>query len=107
MLIVHHCFQDLDIKDLATSVLIAITIDANVLFLEEFFDKIWSLNFPKNQIDLFVSCQSEKNFETVGKIVKNWKSADTYRSVTFEKEFKGKFLNSFLRTPQIRKWQKI
>ena len=64
-------------------------MDINALFLEEFFEKIWSLTFPKNLIDVYVSCQSEKNLEMVGKIVEKWKSADIYRSVTMEKDFRG------------------
>ena len=66
-------------------------MDINALFLEEFFEKIWSLTFPKNLIDVYVSCQSEKNLEMVGKIVEEWNSADIYRSVTMEKDLKGKF----------------
>ena len=73
------------------TVLIGITVDRGSLFLPEFFDKIWNLKYPKNKIDIFISCQCQKQLKFVEKLAEDWKTKKVFRSVEVEKEFKGKF----------------
>jgi hypothetical protein len=72
------------------TVLIGITVDRGSLFLPEFFEKIWNLKYPKNKIDIFISCQCQNQLQFVKKLAEDWKMKNDYRSVEIEKEFKGK-----------------
>ena len=60
------------------------------MFLEEFFDKLHALNYPREKTDVYVSCQSQENLELVKNVVKLWIEDDIYHSVTLEIDFKGK-----------------
>jgi len=73
------------------AVLLAITVDRNAIFVPEFFEKIRKLDYPKARLDIYVSCQSEAQKDFVEKLVRMWIEETTYRSITVEKEFKGKY----------------
>ena len=72
------------------TVLIGITIEPNSMFLPEFFEKIWAIEYPKSKLDVLISCQSPNQRQEVEKLVQDWKSKNVFRSVNFEKEFKGR-----------------
>ena len=62
----------------------------DTLFLEEFFDNIRALNYPREKMDVYISCQSQKRSEFVQKIAKSWIKDKIYHSVTLENQYKGK-----------------
>ena len=58
---------------------LAVIIAKPVPYVEEFFEKIAELNFPKKNIDLFIYNNQKKNTKDVDNFVKNYRSE--YRSV--------------------------
>ncbi len=51
-----------------------------------------ALNYPREKIDVYISCQNKKRLEFVQNIVKSWIKDNIYHSVKLESEYKGKHL---------------
>ena len=58
---------------------LAVIIGKPVPYVEEFFEKIAGLNFPKKNIDLFIYNNQKRSAKDVDNFVKNHRSE--YRSV--------------------------
>ena len=59
-----------------------ISIEKETLFLEEFFDKIEALNYPKNKLDVRMIIGEENAKQKFVKgILESWKKQGSYRSL--------------------------
>ena len=62
------------ISDEIKDVMIAITINQRPLFLPEFFEKIYNLNYPKDHVSLHISVQNGTIYSEIKALMKPWSS---------------------------------
>jgi len=83
------CWEDnLNFKELAETpqVVLAVFIEQPTPFMEEFFETLVKLDYPKDKIDLYLHCASEYHDQHVTNFLEAYgeNAADGYHSVVYE-----------------------
>ena len=64
----------IDIKENSQDILIAVTIGKQSLFLEEFFEKLYQLDYPKKRTFLHIAIQNRTKYHYVSLYTQQWRN---------------------------------